>query len=345
MVATRRAGARLPSCGGTVGRRGVLAGGAAFAALGLLPGRRARAATVWRLAGAYPEGSFQTLTTQFFAEDLAAASGGRYRLDVYANGSLFPHDAIADAVASGRVEMGEIQLSWLGPRLPAAEVDSVPFIATTYPEALALWQASRVVFQRSFPGIGLVPLYAVPWPPVGLASRAPLASIGDLAGRRFYAGNAITRRFAELVSAQPVPLEPAQVPTALENGTVDALFVPAAEGLARSAQGRGLLFYDIGAWLPKNAVVMAKSVYEPLSTEDQEALIAVAEAAERRGWAASRQKYDARLAALQGAGIAVATPSEALWSGLREVGDVLAREWLRRAGFDGEDILRGYRNG
>lgn len=342
-VAQQRPPGRRLSPGRLSRRRFAALAGAAAAAPFVLP-FAARAATTWRLAGAYPEGNYQTLTTQFFAEDLANATGGSHAVEVYANGSLYAHDAIADAVAGGQVELGEIQLAWLGPRLPVAEVDAVPFLATTYEEALRLWQASRVVFQRAFAGVGLVPLYAVPWPPVGLASRVPLNGIADLAGRRFYANNAITRRFAELVGAKPVEVEPNRVVEAFEAGAFDALFAPVVEGIARSAPSQPLTFYDVGAWLPKNAVVMAKSVYEPLSTQTQEQLIAVAEAAEQRGWAASRLEYQNRLTTLEGYGVAVIPPGEALVGELREVGMTLAREWLTRAGFYGEDVLRGYRN-
>lgn len=317
---------------------------AGAAALRLAP--RAAAAIRWRLATPYPEGNFQTLSTQFFAEDLARESKGRLAIDVYPNDSLMPFGSIAPAVMGNQLELGEIQLSWLGPWLAAAEVDSVPFLATGYAEARQLWAASRPVFQRLFGRLNLVLLKAVPWPPVGLASRQRLAGTGDLAGRRFLVTNAITRAFAKAVGAQPVELSPAQAPAAFLAGQVDALFLPVAEGLGAPAGGSpgGLVYYDLGAWLPKNAVVMSNALYETLASKDQELLLHLAETAELRGWAASEQEYDRRAATLSRLGIASETPSPALLQGLRDIGDDLARDWLARAGYDGEDILRAYRS-
>jgi len=326
-------------------RFGVLAAAAAGAGLGLMgsgPSRRAQAATRWRLATPYPEGNFQTLSTQFFAEDLARESKGRLTIDVYPNDSLMGFDRILPAVMGNQLELGEIQLSWLGPWLAAAEVDSVPFLAGTYEEARKLWAASRPVFQRTLGRLNLVVLKAVPWPPVGLASRMRLAHVGDLAGRRFLVTSPITRAFAMAVGAQPVELSPAQAPAAFAQGQFDALFVPAVEGLGQVPAGT--VYHDVGAWLPKNAVVMANQLYETLASKDQELLVQLAGVAELRGWAASQQEYDRRAATLGRLGIAFEQPSADLMQGLRGIGDLLARDWLARAGFDGEDILRAYRS-
>lgn len=315
----------------------------AAAGLAALP-LRARAAGPWRLASAWPEGNFQTLTTQLFAEDVATNTGGRQRVEVYANASLYPHDQIAGAVGSGAVELGELQLAWLGSQLPVAEADSVPFLAVGYEEARELWRASRNVFFIAFARLNLIPLYAVPWPPVGLLSRFPLVEAGDLAGRRFLAGNAVARQFAEAVGAKPVMLEPTQALAAYNQDQFDAAFVPAVEGLAGGGIVGDAYYYDVGAWVPKNGVVMNKALYEAQSTQTQEQVIAAAEQAEQRGWVASQQEYATRLAAVRRLGIAVETPSPALRESLRDIGTTLAIDWLARAGRDGEDLLRQYRS-
>jgi len=314
-------------------------------ALGSLAGlaRSARAAPTWRLATPYAEGNFQTLSTVIFAEEVARETSGRLVIDVYPNDSLLPAERILPAVMSGEIDLGEVQLAWLSPWVAAAEVDTVPFLATTYAEARQLWNASRQVFLRTFGRLNLVPLKAVPWPPVGLASRVPLGHVGDLAGRRFLVTSPITRGFAQAVGALPVELPPAQAGAAFAQGQFDALFAPVVEGLGRFQAPSPLYYYDVGAWLPKNAVVMSNALYETLSSADQGLLIALAEASEERAWEASRQEYERRLVTLANLGATVETPSPALMDGLREIGNRLALDWLARAGFDGEDILRAYR--
>ncbi len=337
---TPATGFRVPS----VTRRGFAAGLAGAGLLSLLPGAARAKARAWRLASAWPDNNFQTLTTRFFAEDFGASLQGKQAIEVYSNGSLYAHDQIASAVGSGAVELGELQLAWLGNQLPVAEADSVPFLAIGYQEARELWRASRNVFFTAFARLNLIPVYAVPWPPVGLFSRFPLTEASDLAGRRFLATSPVIQRFAALVGAQPVAVEPLQALNAFNQGQFDAGFAPAVEGLGQGGLAPPVYYYDFGAWVPKNGVVMNKALYEAQSTSTQELLIAAGERAEAAGWAASQQEYANRLALLRGLGVMVESSSPALQSSLRDVGTQLAIDWLARAGRDGQDLLRQYRS-
>lgn len=318
-------------------------GALALAGTACLPLARAGAVQTLRLPTAYPDGAFQTLIARFFAEDVNSRLRNVLSVEVYTDGSLLSWDRIAPAITSGQVEMGLIRLSWLGPTLPVAEVDAVPFLATNYAEARKLWQASRPIFLRAFATVGLVPLYAVPWPPVGLVSRTPLGSAGDLAGRRFGVTSSMTENFATAAVATPVRLNPGEALSALAGNRVDLLFMPPAQGLVGGPLPDPLYYYDIGAWLPKDGVVMSKGVYEPLNTATQETLQAAAGAAEEHGWQASQQEHNSRLSALRSRGVILQTPSTDLMEGLKAIGKTVARTWLRRAGFEGEDVLRGYR--
>lgn len=320
--------------------------GLALGAAGLLSAlpRGAAAARPWRLASAWPDGTYQTINTQLFAEDFAALTGGKQTIEVYSNGTLYPLDQIAGAVGSGQAEMGELLFAWLGGQLPVAEADSIPFLAVGYDEARELWRASRNVFALAFARLNLIPIYAVPWPPIGLFSRYPVTEAADLSGRRFLATSGVTERFAILVGAEPVRLTPAQALQGYNQGLFDAAFVPAVEGFGAGTLAAPTYYYDVGAWVPKNGVVMNKALYEAQPTSTQELLIAAGERAEAAGWAASRQEYANRLLLVRSMGALVETPSPALRESLREVGTQLAIDWLGRAGRDGEDLLRQYRS-
>jgi TRAP-type transport system periplasmic protein len=316
----RRAGAACaPSGALPLSRRAFAAGLGGAGLLAAAPGAFA-AARSWRLASAWPEGNFQTLTTQIFADDFSTAMGGRQRIDVYSNSSLYPLDQIAQAVGTGQVEMGELLFAWLGNQLPVAEADSVPFLAVGYGEARELWRASRNVFALAFARLNLIPIHAVPWPPIGLFSRIPLAEASDLSGYRFLATSNVTERFAVLVGAQSVRLPPNQALAAYHQGQFDAAFVPAVEGLEQGPLPAPTYYYDVGAWVPKNGVVMNKALYEAQPTATQEILIAAGERAEAAGWAASQQEYANRMALLRSLGVIVETPSPGLLASLRDVG-------------------------
>lgn len=324
---------------------GLALGGALCGASLLAAAPRAfAAAKPWRLASAWPDDNYQTLTTRFFAEDFGDQMKGKQTIEVYSNGSLFAREQIANAVAAGQVELGEFQLVWLGDQLPVAEAASVPFLAVGYSEARALWLASRQTFITVLGRLNLFPVYGVPWPPVGLLSRYPLDDAMDLAGRRFLTTSGQIERFAEAVGAKALRQDPAQAMATFRQGDFDAAFVQSIEGIGEGGLMPPLYYYDVQAWLPMNVVLMNKALYEAQSTSTQEILIDAADRAQYSGWAASQQEFANRLAMLRARGVTVQQPSANLAKSLRDVGLELAKQWLARAGVDGQDLLRAYRS-
>jgi TRAP-type C4-dicarboxylate transport system substrate-binding protein len=62
----------------------------------------------------------------------------------------------------------------------------------------------------------------VPWPPQGIYSKKPLNSAADLKGMKWRAYSPATSRIAELVGAQPVTVQAAELSQALATGVVEA---------------------------------------------------------------------------------------------------------------------------
>ena len=59
---------------------------------------------------------------------------------------------------------------------PLFGVDGVPFLATSYAEALKLYKASRKALEEQLAKQGMKLLYTVPWPPQGIYTNKPLNS-------------------------------------------------------------------------------------------------------------------------------------------------------------------------
>ena len=66
-------------------------------------------------------------------------------VQLHANASLLPMPQIKRAVQSGQVQMGEMLLGAYGNEDPFFEVDAVPFLAETWPRAVALDHYSHSV--------------------------------------------------------------------------------------------------------------------------------------------------------------------------------------------------------
>jgi TRAP-type C4-dicarboxylate transport system substrate-binding protein len=101
-------------------------------------------------------------------------------------------------------------------------------------------------------------------------------------------------------------------------------------------------FYDTEAFLPHNVVFVNKAAFAKLDSATQKAMLEAAARAEERGWKASQEDNQRAIKMLAEKGIKVAKPSAKLAAEFAAIGKTISEEWAKRAGADGEAILRGY---
>ncbi|WP_243029548.1 TRAP transporter substrate-binding protein [Thermus altitudinis] len=299
-------------------------------------------AQTWNMATPYPPANFHTQNIQQFVKEVEEATGGRLKITVHPGGSLFPHPQILPAVRNGQVQMGEVLMSLLANENPLFNLDSIPFVATSYEEARRLYQAQRPEVEKWLAQRGVVFLYAVPWPPQGLYTKRPVNSGADLKGMRFRAYNPATARMAELLGMSPVQVEAADIPQAFATGIVEAMITSPVTGVDSQAWDFARYFYDVKAWIPKNMVVIGRRAFESLSAQDREALLQAAKRAEERGWRLSQEQEEKALQTLASRGLQVVKPSPALLTDLKKVGQTMILEWQRQAGATGVKVYRQY---
>ena len=155
-----------------------------------------------------------------------------------------------------------------------------------------------------------------------------------------------TSRIAELVGAQPVTIQAAELAQALATGVVTTHMTSGQTGVDAKvwdAMGKGSYYYDTQAWLPKNVVVVNEKAFAALDKPTQEALLKAAADAEKRGWKTSEERNKATLETLRQNGMNVAAPPPQLKADLQKVGDTMIAEWGKSAGADGQAILSAYR--
>jgi TRAP-type C4-dicarboxylate transport system substrate-binding protein len=311
---------------------------AATAAFGV-----AQAQTKWDMPTPYPDANFHTQNVMKFAADVQKMSNGTLEIKVHSNGSLFKHPEIKNAVRGGQVPAGEFLLSLLSNENPVFEVDSIPFLATSYAEAKKLWAASRRKTEQLLDKEGLMVLYAVPWPPQGLYTKKPVNAIEDLKGVKFRAYNATTQKLATLAGAVPTQVEVPDIPQAFSTGRVDAMITSPSTGANSKAWDFVKYYYDAQGWLPKNVIVVNKKAFRRLTKAQQKAVLEAGKAAEPRGWEMSMAETREKTEVLSKNGMTVAKPSPALEAGLKKIGAQMTDAWLKKAGANGRAILKAYR--
>jgi TRAP-type C4-dicarboxylate transport system substrate-binding protein len=303
----------------------------------------ALAQTTWNLPAAYANTNFHTENLMQFAKDVDAATGGKLKITVHGNASLFKAPEIKRAVATGQAQIGEVLISLHENEDPVFGVDVVPFLATSFGDAKKLWLASKAATEKKLSSQGLMVLMAVPWPPQGLYAKKDINSTDDLKGVKFRSYNAGTSRIAEFSGAQPVTIQAAELPQALATGVVTSFISSGSTGYDSKVWESLTHFYDVQAWLPKNITFVNKAAFDALPKDQQDALLKTAAAAEARGWAKAEELSGWYLKELAGKGMKVGPPSAALAAGLRKYGEALTADWLKKAGSDGQAIVDAYK--
>jgi TRAP-type C4-dicarboxylate transport system substrate-binding protein len=290
----------------------------------------------------YPATNFHTENIAQFVADVDKATSGKLKITVHPGASLFKAPEIKRAVQGGQAQIGEILISGYSNEDPVFGIDSVPFLATSYADAAKLWKASRKALEERFAKQGLMILYSVPWPPQGIYSSKPLASIADMKGLKMRTYNPYTSRIAELAGAQPVTIQVAELAQAFATGAVNANITSGATGYDTKAWEVVKNYYDTQAWLPKNVVFVNKQAFDGLDKATQQALLKCAQDAEARGWKTSEDKNQWYLEQMAKNGMSISPPSAQLKSDFKKIGETMTAEWLATAGADGKAIVDAY---
>ena len=314
-----------------------------IALAGLTLGAAAFAQTKWDLPTAYPATNFHTENIAQFATDVDQASAGKLKITVHPNAALFKAPEIKRAVQGGQAQMGEILLVNYQNEWQLFGADGIPFLADSYDAAWKLYQAQKPVLEKKLAEQGIMLLYAVAWPPQGIFVKKEIASAADLKGVKWRAYSPATARIGELVGAQPVTVQQAELSQAMATGVIESYMSSGSTGYDTKTYEYIKNFYDTQAWLPKNAVIVNKAAFAALDKPTQDALLKAGAEAEARGWAASKQANTGTLEKLKANGMQIIQPPAQLKADMKKVGDTMLKEWLEKAGPEGQQLVDAYR--
>ena len=302
------------------------------------------AQTKWDLASAYSTTNFHTENLVQFASDVEKATAGKFKITVHANASLFKAPEIKRSVQGGQAQAGEVLLVNFENENPLYGIDGIPFLASSYADSKKLYDVSKKSLDVTLGKQGMMLLYTVPWPPQGVYSKKPLTKGDDLKGSKWRAYSPATARLAELLGAQPVTVQAAELSQALSTGVVESYMSSGSTGYDTKTYESIKNWYDTQAWLPKNAIIVNKKAFDALDKPAQTALLKAGKDAEIRGWKISEEKNNWYKDQLKAKGMNIAVPSEQLVADLRKAGNVMLAEWQRKAGDEGRAIIADFRN-
>ena len=299
--------------------------------------------TKWDLPAAYPATNFHTENLMQFAADVDKATAGQLKITVHANAALFKAPEIKRAVQGGQAQIGEILMANYQNEWQVFGTDGLPFLADSYDAAAKLYKAQKPVLEKKLGEQGMMLLYSVAWPPQGIYAKKPITAAADLKGVKWRAYSPATARIAELVGAQPVTVQAAELSQAMATGVIDSYMSSGATGYDTKTYEYIKFWTDTQAWLPKNAVLVNKAAFDALDKPLQAALLKAGADAEARGWALSKTKNGEYLDLLKKNGMTIVAPSAQLTTDMKKVGDTMLKEWLEKAGPEGQVVIDTYK--
>ena len=301
------------------------------------------AQTKWDFPTAYPANNFHTENIAQFASDVEKATGGKLKITVHANASLFKATEIKRAVQGGQAQIGEVLLVNFENENPIYGADGIPFLATSFADSFKLYQAQKPVLEKLLGAQGIKLLYTVAWPPQGLYVKKEISSVADMRGVKWRAYSPATSTIASLIGAQPVTIQAAEVSQAFATGVVDSMMSSGSTGYDSKIYESVKYWYDTQAWLPKNAILVNLKAFNALDPATQAAVTKAAADAETRGWKLSAEKNEWYKAELAKHGMKILPPSAKLAADLKQVGTIMLADWEKKAGADGRAVISAFR--
>lgn len=268
-----------------------------------------------------PEGHPAVAGMKAFAENVAAKSGGKIKVQLFLNGTLGSDQATLSAVKGGTVEMAVMNSGILASEVKALEIFDFPFLFANEKEADAIvdgpvGQKMHAALQDK--GIVGLSYWELGFRNISTSKRA-LNKVDDIAGLKLRViPNAINVDWVKALGANPTPLPFPEVYAALEQGAIDGQENPIAVIAANK-------FWEVQKFVAltnhqynPQSVIFSKKVWDTLSPAERKIIDDSADAATKNQRAQSRASLAANLELLKKNGMTITQFPPAEVAKLRE---------------------------
>lgn len=177
----------------------------------------------WKLASYQPPGAAEAVATKRWAEEVAAATDGRVKIQFFFQEGLVPGAEILQAVGDGRADLGYIADAYYPGELPLTSVAGVPFVAGN-PEAqgkafIDLYKNNET-YRDEWAKQNTHVLIWAPVPSNAMAVKTPVTSLDDLKGQKIRVIGYSSQVFKGY-GITPVAISQSEVYEALQRGVIN----------------------------------------------------------------------------------------------------------------------------
>lgn len=247
-----------------------------FAVLSLcIPAKSWSQSNKWKYYGFTASRNPVTQLMVDFAKEAKELTKGQLDIRVYSQGELpyEPGDAVS-ITSKGLVEMANTEVSYIAGDIPVSPLVSMPLMVNTKEEAyktgkIFIPYLDKVIQEKYNAKI----LWWYAWPPRKIMGKgeAP-GKLADLAGKRIRFPGPIGSEFLVRLGMVPVNVNPGDVPTAIQRGTLDGtsgayVFLAATKWYEQCNWA-----YEMDSGGVFNLTVINKDVYDKLPSDIKTAL-------------------------------------------------------------------------
>ena len=275
----------------------------------------------FKLALQNPKGHPLEVGAGKFAEIVAAKSGGKLKVNVFAGGTLGGDAANVSALQGGTIEMVLLNSGILASQVKDFEVYDFPFMFANAKEADAVVDGpfgQKLHAKLTEKGIVGLAYFELGFRNITNSKRA-LSTVEDIAGLKLRViPNAINVDWVKAVGANPTPMAFPEVYAGLEQKAIDGQENPFSVILANK-------FFEVQKFLTvtnhqynPQSLIVSKKVWDTLAPADQKILQDAAVEASRFQRQTNRDAAAGQLDQLKKAGMTVTEFSPAEQAKLRE---------------------------
>ena len=235
---------------------------------------QAQAPAPLRAWNIHPDGYPVTEAMKSFAAEVAKATKGRHRIEVFSNAALGDQPKAVQMLKSGEIDIAEFSSGPLSDAVPGIKVLNLPFLFTD--SAHMFRHLDGKLGERFAANLKAAGFVVLGWYDGGARSfycaNRPVASLKDLAGANIRVQqSAIFTEMVQLLDAKPVALPYKEVLGALEQGKIDC-----AENNMPSYESTG--HYKVAKHvfvtnhvISPEALVVSTQLWERLDAQDRAA--------------------------------------------------------------------------
>jgi tripartite ATP-independent transporter DctP family solute receptor len=318
---------------------------AAAFALTLIPGINQQACaqtpTLLRISNQLPATAAVTKGLELWKSKVEAATGGRFKVEIYSNSQLYKDNEVFPAVQGGQIDMGLIVSAQFTAYDPVFAIFDLPGLFKTYDQATtALHGKTGAVLTEHLHKLGVHPLY---WPQQGFSaiatSKTALNTPADFKRLKLRAHSKDLARMFQLLGASPTVIAASEVTTAASRGTIDGFSTSLSSYYARKWFEASPYINNSGFGLIGTVVIINKDLWDKFPDDVKSAMEQASKEAEEFSTRSIISEEEALLKDLAQKGVHTTAFDGQSARDFAKIVRPMYDEYLTSAGSDGKMLL------